>query len=103
MFTCPKCGQTFLQKRGYEHHASEHQQTHIDTWSGEKGTKDISKAWDMPQGLKHKLFNLFERYDIGSSKAILCLWKNGQLNIAIRPVEREHELMERLREWSEKG
>jgi hypothetical protein len=94
MFTCPKCGQTFLQKKSYEQHASEHQQTHIDTWSSER---DIS---DMPQGLNRELFKLFDRYGVGSS-CILCLWKAGQLNTAIRPLGRQSELIGRLKEWVE--
>jgi len=102
-FTCPTCGQTFLQESAYTHHIQKHHQTRIDSWGvqeqeNQKQTYDIS---DMPQGLNRELFNLFERYDIGSSKTILCLWKNGQLNSAIRPVAREHELMDRLREWLE--
>jgi hypothetical protein len=95
MLNCPKCGETFLSKKSYDSHAQKHLQTHIDTWSDEKGTKDIS---DMPQGLNRELFKTFEKYDIGSS-CILCLWKNGQLNVAMRSVARQHELIDRVKEW----
>ncbi len=91
VFTCPKCGQTLLQKKGYEQHSREHQQTHIDSW----GQTDIS---DMPVGLNRESFKFnFERYSVG--KAIICLWKNGQLNSAIRPLERERELLDILKGW----
>jgi hypothetical protein len=89
-FTCPTCGQTFLQKKSYEHHASEHQQTHIDSW----GQTDIS---DMPVGLNRELSKVFEKYSVG--KAIICLWKNAQLNSGIRPVGRELELVDILKDW----
>jgi hypothetical protein len=72
----------------------------IDSWGlqgTEKQTYDIN---DMPVGLNRELFNVFEKYGVGN-KAIICLWKNGQLNSAIRPVGREHELVERLKEWLE--
>jgi len=89
-FTCPKCGQTFLQRKSYEQHSREHQQTHIDSW----GQTDIS---DMPVGLNRELFKVFEKCSVG--KAIICLWRNGKLNSAIRPVGRERELVNILKEW----
>ncbi len=72
-------------------------QTHIDSWGLQEQedqkpgseTYDIS---DMPVGLNRQLFKTFEKFRVGD-KTILCVWKNGRLNSAIRPVVREHELM----------
>jgi hemerythrin len=93
-FTCPTCGQTFLQKAAYKHHTEEHLQTHINMWQAQGDQTDIS---EMPVGLNRELFKVFEKYSV--DKAIICLWKNGQLNSATRPVGRERELVEILKDW----
>jgi hypothetical protein len=97
MFKCPTCGQTFLQESAYTPHTQKHKQTSIDSWSDEKQIYDIS---DMPVGLNRELFKVFEKYGIGD-RAIISLWKNGQLNSAVRSVTRERELMDILKEWLE--
>lgn len=51
----------------------------------------------MPVGLNRELFKVFEKYSVG--KAIVCLWKNGQLDSAIRTVGRERELLDILKDW----
>ncbi len=105
-FTCPTCGQTYLQESAYTRHIQQHQQTHIDSWDlqeQEQGNQNQEQTYDisdMPVGLNRELFKVFEKFHVGD-KTILCLWKNGHLSCAIRPVAREHELMDRLREWLE--
>jgi hypothetical protein len=44
------------------------------------------------------LLRIFEKYRLGE-RAMLCLWVNGQLNIAIREPSRILELQDRLKEW----
>jgi len=42
---------------------------------------------------------VFEKHDTGKNKVIGCLWRNEVLNIAMRPVERENELVEIMKDW----
>jgi hypothetical protein len=56
----------------------------------------------IPDGLNRELYKVFEKYSLGD-KAMLCLWKNGQLNCALRISSRDHELQTRLKEWLEDG
>ena len=53
---------------------------------------------DIPDGLNRELYKVFEKYNLGD-KAMLCLWKNAQLNCALREPAREYELQTRLKEW----
>lgn len=46
------------------------------------------------------LYKAFERYNLGE-RAMLCLWRNGQLNTAIREPSRVFELQDILKEWLE--
>ncbi len=102
VFTCKACGQTFLKEAVYRHHEQKHQHTHIDTWSLQPQDNQKLDFNDMPVGLNRELFKVFEKYGIGiGNKVIMCLWRNDQLNSAIRSVGREHELIERLKEWLE--
>lgn len=93
--TCKDCGQKFLSKIEFNHHVQTHFQTHSDKWSSERA----STTDDIPNGLNPGMYKVFERFLIDNSKAILCLWKNGQLNVAMRSVGRQHELIDRLNEW----
>jgi hypothetical protein len=43
-----------------------------------------------------------DKYGV-SNKAIICMWKNDQLMSAICSVGREHELVEKLKEWLKHG
>ena len=59
----------------------------------------LNRAWsNIPDGLNRELYKVFEKYNLGD-KAMLCLWKNGQLDCAMREPSREHELQTRLKEW----
>ena len=60
---------------------------------------------DVPHDLMQELLKVFERYRIDNNKEVVCLWrqKTGQLNCVMRPVEREQELIDRLKEWIELG
>jgi hypothetical protein len=53
----------------------------------------------MPDDLNRELYKVFEKYGIDNSKEIICLWRNGQLNCAMRPIGQEDELIDRLKEW----
>ena len=102
MLTCPKCGEAFLSKKFYNDHTQKHLQTHIDTWSrpGDQNDRNRNERMsDIPDGLNRELFKTFEKYRIDSNNAILCLWKDGQLNVAMRSIARQHELIDRVKEW----
>jgi hypothetical protein len=71
-------------------------QTHLDKWSD----KAEKVSWKVPDGFNPDLYKVSERYNLGE-KAMLCLWRNGQLNTAIREPSRILELQDRLREWLE--
>jgi hypothetical protein len=96
--TCKDCGQKFLSRIEYNNHIERHLQTHLDKWSS---AEDKSTTDDIPDGLNRELFKVFERFPIDNGKAILCLWKGSQLNVAMRSFGRQHELMDRLKEWLE--
>jgi hypothetical protein len=87
--TCTSCGQKFRTSE-YNHHKSTHQ-THLEEW-GAKLT------WKAPEGLKPALFQVFENYKLGN-RAMLCLWRNGQLDTAYREPSRIMELEDRLKDW----
>ncbi len=93
--TCKDCGQIFLSRTEFNNHVQRHFQTHLDKWS-DKTEKKVS--WKTPDGLNTDLYKVFEKYNLGE-KAMLCLWKNGQLNTAIREASRILELQDRLKEW----
>ncbi|MGB8934944.1 MAG: hypothetical protein WCC17_07545 [Candidatus Nitrosopolaris sp.] len=57
---------------------------------------------NIPDGMKKELFKVFQKYNVGD-KAMLCLWRNAQLNCALREPSRQHEIENRLREWLEDG
>ena len=76
-FTCKDCGQKFLSSSGYKRHQETHLQIRIDKWGSNSKTDKVSrKASD---GLNTALYKVFERYSVGN-KAMLCLYRNGQLN-----------------------
>ncbi|MFZ0514224.1 MAG: hypothetical protein WAM14_21645 [Candidatus Nitrosopolaris sp.] len=68
---------------------------HLDKWSD----KADKVSWKTPDGLNPDLYKVFERCNLGE-KAMLCLWRNGQLNTAIRQSSHIMELQHRLREYS---
>jgi hypothetical protein len=47
-----------------------------------------------------ELYELLETYNLGN-RAMISLWRNGQLNCAMREPAREYELQYRLEEWLE--
>jgi hypothetical protein len=49
---------------------------YLDKWS------DKAVSWKAPDSLNPALYKVFERYNLGE-KAMLCLWRNGQLNTPI--------------------
>jgi hypothetical protein len=49
----------------------------------------------MPDGLTRPN-DEFEKYGIDNNKEIICLWRNGQLNCAMRAIAQEHELIENV-------
>ncbi|MGB6533153.1 MAG: hypothetical protein WBF33_34105 [Candidatus Nitrosopolaris sp.] len=53
----------------------------------------------MPDGLNRELYKVFEKYGIKDSKTIVCLWKNNQINCAMRSNGRERELIDRVKDW----
>jgi hypothetical protein len=62
--------------------------------------KPSSKKTDeIPDGLKRELYKTFEKYGIDDDKAMACLWKNKTLSCAMRGIAREHELIDRLKDW----
>jgi hypothetical protein len=77
-FTCKDCGQKF-----------ELIGTRIDKWGSNTKTDKVS--WKAPDGLNTALYKVFERYSVGN-KAMLCLYRNGQLNTAILEGSRILEL-----------
>jgi hypothetical protein len=93
---CKKCGQKFLSSFEYKRQQETHLQTRIDKW-GSNSKKD-TVSWKAPDGLNTGLYKVFERYSVGN-KAMLCLYRNGQLNTAIREDSRILELQDRLKEW----
>ena len=92
---CKDCGQEFLSPSEYKRHQQTHLQTHIDSCSNSKPDK---VSWKTPDGMSQDLFKIFEKYGLGA-RAMLCLWINDQLNIAIREPSRILELQDRLKEW----
>ncbi|MGA8080489.1 MAG: hypothetical protein WB988_01395 [Candidatus Nitrosopolaris sp.] len=52
--------------------------------------------------MNKELFKVFQKYNVGD-KAMLCLWRNAQLNCALREPSRQHEIENRLTEWLEDG
>ena len=92
------CGEKFLTWAEYNTHTQRNMQTHLDKWSKPE-KKDLKPAGSsIPDGMNRELFKVFEKYNLGS-KAMLCLWRNGQLNCAMREPPRELELQDRLKEW----
>jgi hypothetical protein len=79
--TCKDCVQIFLTRSEFNNHVQTHYQTHLDKCSNkDKAAKE--KAHD---GLNRDLYKVFERYNLGLvDKAMLCLWRNGDLDTAIR-------------------
>jgi hypothetical protein len=47
------------------------------------------------------IYKAFEKHRIDGDKTIVVMWKNGQLNTAMRSSARKHELIDRLKEWLE--
>jgi hypothetical protein len=93
---CQDCGQIFLSRTEFNNHVQTHYQTHLDKWSD----KDKTAKEKAPDGLNRDLYKVFERYNLGlGEKAMLCLWRNGQLNTTIREPSRILELQDRLKEW----
>jgi hypothetical protein len=93
---CKDCGQEFLSPSEYKRHQQRHLQTHLDKWSS--NTKPDKLSWKPPEGMNQDLLKIFEKY-----RAMLCLWVNGQLNIAIRERSRILELQDRLKEWTHRN
>lgn len=62
--------------------------------------KTKNRLSGIPDGLNRELYKVFEKYNLGD-KSMLCLWKEGQLNCALREPVREYELQTRLKEWME--
>jgi hypothetical protein len=90
---CEDCGEKFLSLQEYNNHKQRHLQTHLD----KRSMVNEKKHWkasisDIPDGLNRELYKVFD-------KAMLCLWKNAQLNCALREPAREYELQTRLKEW----
>ena len=82
---CKDCGQEFLSSSEYKRHQQTHLQTHIDKWSS--NSKPDKLSWKPSDGMTQDLFKIFEKYRL-EERAMLCLWVNGQLNTAIRDLER---------------
>ena len=98
--TCMFCGEKFLSWLEYNNHTQRHMQTHLEKWSNEERTYSKTGVNDMPEAMNRELYKVFEKYNVGN-KAMLCLWRNGQLDCAMREPSREQELKDRLREWLE--
>jgi hypothetical protein len=98
-FTRKDCGQK-LSSSEYERHQETHLQIRIDKWGS--NSKPDKVSWKAPDGLNTALYKVFERYSVGN-KAMLCLYRNGQLNTAIREDSRILELQDRLKEWLEQN
>jgi hypothetical protein len=97
---CKDRGQKFLSSPEYKRHQETHLQTGIDKWGSNTKTDKVS--WKASDGLNTALYKVFERYNVGN-KAMLCLYRNGQLNTAIREDSRILELQDRLKEWLEQN
>jgi hypothetical protein len=98
--TCKDCRQKFLSSSEYKRHQETHLQTRIDKWGS--NSKPDKVSWKAPDGLNTALYKVFERYSVGN-KAMLCLYRNGQLNTAIGEDSRILELQDRLKEWLEQN
>ena len=96
---CKDCGKEFLSSSEYKRHQETHLQPRIDKW-GSNSKKD-TVSWKAPDGL-NTAYKVFERYSVGN-KAMLCLYRNGQLNTAIREDSKILELQDRLKEWLEQN
>ncbi|MGA9151773.1 MAG: hypothetical protein WBZ36_14440 [Candidatus Nitrosopolaris sp.] len=90
------CGEKFLSWLEYNNHT----QTHLDKWSNVESTDSKTGVNGMPEGMNRELYKVFEKYNAWN-KAMLCLWRNGQLNCAMREPSLEQKLKDRLREWLE--
>lgn len=100
---CEDCGEKFLSFLEYNNHKQRHLQTHIDKWSKADEKKHlIASISCISDGMNRELYKVFEKYSLGD-KAMLCLWKNDQLNRALRIPSRENELQTRLKEWLDDG
>lgn len=77
----------------------------MDKWASKQSEGEKTIGNDVPHGLMQELLKVFERYRIDDNKEIICLWrqKTGQLNCAMCHIEREQELIDRLKEWIELG
>jgi hypothetical protein len=93
---CMFCGEMFLYWLEYNNHTQRHMQTHLDKWSNVETMDSKTAVNDIQEGMNGELYKLFEKYNLGS-KAMLCLWSNGQLNCAMREPAREYELQDRLK------
>ena len=95
-------GEKFLSSKEFTNHKQKHLRTYIDTWSNvnEKKDRRTTISNDIPDGLNRELYKVFEKYHI-EGKAMVCLWRNSQLNCAMREPSREHQLQTRLKEWLE--
>ena len=97
---CKECAQTFLSRKEFGAHVNHHLQKHLDEYSPKVPEKKT--PWEsfsnIPEGMNRELLKVFEKYRLGD-KSMLCLWRNGYLNSALRERSRELELQARLSEW----
>jgi hypothetical protein len=98
---CKECGQTFLSQKAFDVHVDKHLQKHLDEFAPKIPEKKTPwEAFSNIEGMNRDLLKVFEKYNLGD-KSVLCLWRNGQLNCALRERSREHELKSNLAKWLE--